>query len=751
MARIGIDLGTTNTVVGLVYDDGPHVVPRGAGRIIPSVVALPGTDSEGVLVGESADNFQADGPVVRSVKRLMGRTYTEAKREESEKYFPESQGDVRLAKHGENGAGLDIMSPSGDSRFLWPEEICAHILREAKRHAETALGAAIQSAVVTVPAYFRDPHREATLDAARLAGLEVLGALLDEPTAAALAFAPHVGLGDGEPVLVADWGGGTLDVTVLMSAGTEWAQVNIDGHLTLGGDDVDTALVDLAITRSSLSRDVLLSPTNRRELRIAARALKESLSQRAEAFFLCPRLRDPENDRPLPPLTFSLSRKEFEDATRSLMKAALDRVDRCLAHKDVVRDAIRKVLLVGGSSQIPAFRRGLKELLPHGDQFQDVDPMKAVGLGAAIYANRPPEIARICPYGYAYLHDDESQTVVVPPGTEIPTPEISRFGVQAATAFQAQTVYRLKLVPFTERTDGRRSFFPESQRLFACELPPTEMGHRVDVEVWLDENKTVKAQCYIRGFEKPFPLEGGERGAEELFTRLHDHQLDAEALLAANPKAHGGLMADLKTAVGLANAARAAKDRGASQNAIERLLELQAQIEARREDAIGDALLPPAERARHRIEGWLSFYETEMVGRFLDILEPQQTEDIENAIRTLRLRLRTGASLDEITASFNQLERTLFSGPRKLVLDAWKLASVLGVPPQAASRLRAGATRLRDALRAEDEASVHGETAALEAELAQVQAAWKKWRETEALLEAGADLRVIKEGRASGN
>ena len=285
MAQIGIDLGTTNTVVGMLYDDGPHVVPRGGGRTIPSVVAYSSSETAAALVGEAADNFEAGGPVVRSVKRLMGRTYTEAKREKSDRYFPEAEGEVRLSRHGENDAGLELATPEGP-RFLWPEQISAQILGEAKRHAEQSLGMAIQSAAVTVPAYFRDPHRAATLEAARLAGLEVLGALLDEPTAAALAFAPLVGFTAGEQILVVDWGGGTLDVTVLVSNGAEWVQLAIDGELTLGGDDLDTALLDLAVTRSDLPRDVLLAPYNRRELRKAAQKAKEGLSQRPEVFFL---------------------------------------------------------------------------------------------------------------------------------------------------------------------------------------------------------------------------------------------------------------------------------------------------------------------------------------------------------------------------------------------------------------------------------------------------------------------------------
>src|SRR5262245_8438157 len=137
MARIGIDLGTTNTVVALAYDDGPHVVPRGRGRIIPSVVHYP--DAAGgadVVVGERADNREAGGCVVRSVKRLMGRTHDEAVKQGSERYFPPYSGPVRLVRRGRTDLGLGLHGPDGPPRIVWPHEVTAEVLREARRHAE---------------------------------------------------------------------------------------------------------------------------------------------------------------------------------------------------------------------------------------------------------------------------------------------------------------------------------------------------------------------------------------------------------------------------------------------------------------------------------------------------------------------------------------------------------------------------------------------------------------------------------------
>src|SRR5262245_41247678 len=153
MARIGIDLGTTNTVVAMVYDDGAHVVPRGRGRVIPSTVFFRGGGgADDVVVGEDAERWMAEGRVVRSVKRLMGRTHAEALAERSDRYFRPG-GSVRLVRRGENDVGLAVGNGDG-ALTLWPHEVSACVLREARAHAERSLGRATLGATITVPAYF---------------------------------------------------------------------------------------------------------------------------------------------------------------------------------------------------------------------------------------------------------------------------------------------------------------------------------------------------------------------------------------------------------------------------------------------------------------------------------------------------------------------------------------------------------------------------------------------------------------------
>src|SRR4029077_3537581 len=153
------------------------------------------------------------------------------------------------------------------------------------------------------------------------------------------------------------------------------------------------------------------------------------------------------------------------------VKAALERVEACLESPDVSRRAIRKVLLVGGSTRIPLFTRRLAELLPGARLHDEVDPMQAVALGAAIYAHTRPSIARICPYGYAVVLDDDSRIDVVPPRSGVPTPPELPFGLPMQTRYTAQTVYRLRVAPFEDERGERR--YHEPRRLFARGLPPS--------------------------------------------------------------------------------------------------------------------------------------------------------------------------------------------------------------------------------------------------------------------------------------
>jgi len=743
MARIGIDLGTTNTVVAMVYDDGAHVVPRGRGRVIPSTVFFRWQDGEDdVVVGEEADKWMAEGRVVRSVKRLMGRTHTEALREGSARYFhTDDASSVRLVRRGETDAGLAIGGADGPPRTLWPHEVSARVLGEARAHAERSLGRAVEAAAITVPAYFRDSHRAATLDAARLAGIEVWGDLLDEPSAAALAFAPVVGFMPGEPVLVVDWGGGTLDVTVQMSRGANWFQAAIDGDLVLGGDDLDRALAEWALDRAGLRRELVDEEQNRWMLVHAARQAKELLSSKEETTLACAKLVDSGTGKRLRPIGLSVTRADLEAVIAPLVDKAVRRVEACLESPDVRRADVHKVLLVGGSSRIPMFQRRLAALLPGALLHDEVDPMQAVALGAAIYAHARPGIARICPYGYAVVCDDDSRVDVIPPRTDVPTPADLPFGVPMKTRYAAQTVYRLTVAPFEEHRSGRQ--YHEPRRLFARGVPPTAVDTPVDVELWLDENKDLRARCHVQGHTVSHPMEGREDGEGELFARLFNATLDGEALLEANQRNTSGLLPSLGRAVEWARAADRTRDRAQAEEALQQLRDLRDQVDDKQE-ALVEAGLPQELGARRRVAGWVWFYEHDLLPHFWDALGEDVRERAIERLRALRVQLQTGAPPDELEASLRVLRETVCSGELEPAVRAWISGGLLGVPDRLSERLRGLATSARNHYLGGDRAALAEDLAALRAALAESDQAWRTWHETGFILDARPDLVFVK-------
>jgi molecular chaperone DnaK (HSP70) len=740
MPRIGIDLGTTNTLAALVYDDGPHVIPRGAGENVPSVVWFR-EDGGGDVVGREADN--AGERVVRSVKRLMGRTYSEAVAEGAAAHFHDS---VSLARLGDNDLALDLRADSGAPRRLWPHEVSARILAHVRRGAEAALGVEVDSAVITVPAYFRDPHRSATLDAARAAGLEVAGGdLLDEPSASALAFAPVVGVAPGEQVLVVDWGGGTFDVTVQSHDGQAWLQRAIDGDLVLGGDDLECDLVDLVVSGIPALREALHDESVSWPLRRAARQTKEALSERREAAFACT-VYHPETGRPLAAAQ-TITRAAFEACIAARLRRVVEIVDRCLSKPDVDRASINKVLLVGGSSRIPAFREAVQGLLPKAHLHDEIDPMQAVALGAAIFANERPEIGRICPYGYAFVDDLGGVHDVIPPESPIPTPDYGHYGFRFETRYAAQTVYRVTLQAYTEAST-RRSLH-DRQRLFARSMPPTPAGTAIDAEIWLDEHKRPQVACYVEGGPEPRLMEGREEGPEELFTRLLSLGIEAEARIEANQAAGGELIDSLRSALGLGNAAGESKDRAQAEGAVQLLQDNLEQLDAK-QTANQEEHLTNDEKAQRRAMEWVPIFENEILPKFWDLLSgAERTEAIER-LRAVRVMAQTGAPAHGILSALDETKEQLFATDGGPLIRAWYASYLLGVPDRMAAELRTRALRCREAWRGDPDERAAA-LAALHETLAESDAALKRYRATSSVVDASPDLVIPAKGASRGD
>ena len=361
---IGIDLGTTNSLAAVRAGETPHILrDQGADPLTPSMVCF---HPDGrTLVGQAAKDLRLQHPdrTVFSVKRLIGRSASESGKDIAELPYPVTASDRDLPR---------IRVGSHDHS---PEAISALVLKELKQTAEQALGQPVAEAVVTVPAWFDDAQRQATKDAAQLAGLECLR-ILNEPTAAALAY----GLGgknDGT-VLVYDLGGGTFDVSILRIQDGVFRVLATAGDTHLGGDDFDQLLVQ-RILASLPSKDGAEDPFVLQAVKSAAEGLKMRLSDEPKATL--------ELDLGARgTVRLEVTRAEFEAAISPLVQRTLDCVKSAVKDAELRLDEIDDVVLVGGSTRVPLVRARLEALVgkpPH----TDVDPDLAVALGAAIQAD----------------------------------------------------------------------------------------------------------------------------------------------------------------------------------------------------------------------------------------------------------------------------------------------------------------------------------------------------------------------------
>jgi molecular chaperone HscA len=358
---IGIDLGTTNSVVAVVDGERPEVLRDAHGDgLIPSVVALM---PEGVVVGREAQALRAKNPdrVVSSVKRLMGRGVHDVKALAG--VLP-----YRIAASGDS-VGMVRLEVAG--RSVTPIEMSAEILKAVKARAEQSLGQEVTRAVVTVPAYFDDAARSATKDAAKLAGLDVLR-LVNEPTAAALAY----GLDTGAEGIYAiyDLGGGTFDISLLRLQKGVFQVLATGGDSALGGDDFDHALAERAIAASGIST---LDQTGAAALLLKARASKETLTQRDST-----ELSAEVGGRQV---QFAVSRREFEALIDPLVQRTMRACRQAMDDARVAPQEIQGVVLVGGSTRVPLVRRRVEEFFGRAP-LADINPDEVVAVGAALQA-----------------------------------------------------------------------------------------------------------------------------------------------------------------------------------------------------------------------------------------------------------------------------------------------------------------------------------------------------------------------------
>lgn len=356
---VGIDLGTTHSLVASVRSSVADVLPDELGRpLLPSVVRY--VESGEVEVGHVAWECASEDPrnTIVSVKRYMGRGLADATRHPSPYEFVDAPGMVRLRTVGGERS---------------PVEVSSEILKVLRRRAEAALGGELVGAVITVPAYFDDAQRQATKDAARLAGLDVLR-LLNEPTAAAIAY----GLDHGSEGLYAvyDLGGGTFDISILRLTRGVFEVMATGGDTALGGDDFDRCLADYFLRANRLDQ---LAPEDLRRVLKACRLAKETLSTQADTTINV-RLHD------LGALATPVTATAFHEMTQALLSRTLDATRSALRDAGVTTAEIAGVVMVGGATRMPQVREAVSAVFGK-PVLTDLDPDKVVALGAAIQAD----------------------------------------------------------------------------------------------------------------------------------------------------------------------------------------------------------------------------------------------------------------------------------------------------------------------------------------------------------------------------